>query len=252
MLMVLMALIDLGRSGLARVFRWASMVLSGGLFAGSGGCLAPAGEDSSSSVDIVDVSDPGDTLAPDPSPPDAHPGDGSPVDQIPNADLPRDCPQVTYYGPQPCETDEDCRQQYGSGWYCDTGNVFTDPCGGSVAWPMCRQGDAVEPLDVAPPDVPADVSRDCEPVVAYGPPPCVRDEDCRPWGENYYCDKAHPVTDPCTGGTWYLCAEGTPPVDVVEPTELPPVDAADAEPPDVSKDEPVVILYGPPPPSPSR
>jgi len=36
MLMVLMALIDLGRSGLARVFRWASMVLSGGLFAGSG------------------------------------------------------------------------------------------------------------------------------------------------------------------------------------------------------------------------
>lgn len=242
MLMVLMALIDLGRSGLARALRWVGMVLSGSLFAGSGGCLAPGAEDSSPGVDVLETTEPGDTPR----------ADTPVVDQVPGTDLPVDCPQVTYYGPQPCGTDEDCRQQNGPGWYCDTAHVFTDPCGGTVPWPMCRPGDVAEPLDVAPADVPGDLSRDCEPVVAYGPPPCTRDEDCRPWGEHYYCDKSRPASDPCTGATWYVCAEGTPPQDVVEPSDLPPVDAADVEPADLSQDEPVVILYGPQPPNPSR
>jgi len=252
MLMVLMALLDLGRSGLARAFRWASMVLSGGLFAGSAGCLAPAGEDASPPTDVVDASDPGDVSAPDPGTPDTAPAETPTVDQGPGTDLPTDCPPVAYYGPQPCESDEDCRQRYGVGWYCDLGHVFTDPCGGSVSWPVCEPGDAVEPLDVVPPDVPADVSRDCEPVVAYGPPPCTSDEQCRPWGENYFCDRDHPVTDPCTGATWYLCTERPPATDVVEGQDLPPLDAADAEPADALQDSPPVVLYGPPPPSPSR
>ncbi|HOU53459.1 MAG TPA: hypothetical protein PLQ97_05970 [Myxococcota bacterium] len=252
MLMVLMALIDLGRSGLARFFRWVSMVLSGGLFAGSAGCLAPGSEDASSPVDVVETSTPEDSVAPDGTAPDPSPSDGALVDQISGTDLPTDCPQVTYYGPQPCETDEDCRQRYGAGWYCDTANVFTDPCGGSVTWPLCRQGDAVEPLDVVPADLPADVSRDCEPVVAYGPPPCTSDDDCKGWGENYYCDKSHPISDPCTGSQWYLCTEGTPSQDVVEGQDLPSVDAADAEPADGSQDGVPVVLYGPPPPNPSR
>ena len=37
---------------------------------------------------------------------------------------------ATYYGPAPpCESDQECVDEYGEGWYCDD----------SLDWPICRE-----------------------------------------------------------------------------------------------------------------
>lgn len=243
MLMVLMAIIELGRSKVAKASRWLWMVLTGGLWMGAQtGCFDP------------EPGDQPDVIVPDAIVPDEGRLDTPIVPDLP--DPGKDCGMVTYYGPKPCETDQECIDDYGAGWYCDTDNAFTDPCGGAVTWPMCKPGnvpDVIEPdvaqdaLDVVMPDTPVDPGRDCEPMVAYGPPPCVNDEDCQPWGEDYYCDKSHPWVDECRGTTWYMCAQGPKPEDVIEP-----VDAIEPDTPTDVVDPPdFATFYGPSPAEPT-
>ena len=52
-----------------------------------------------------------------------------------------ECEPMAYYGPQPCQTDADCVEWYGEGWYCDDSNTFDDGCGNMSTWPMCEQRD---------------------------------------------------------------------------------------------------------------
>ncbi len=49
------------------------------------------------------------------------------------------CIPRAVYGPQPCNTDQECVDRHGPGWYCDENNAFEDGCGGENIWPMCRQ-----------------------------------------------------------------------------------------------------------------
>lgn len=64
--------------------------------------------------------------------------DGSTVPQADEA-----CPIATVYGPPPeCSTDEQCVEQHGAGWVCESGTrELDDGCGGKIAWPfgMCRR-----------------------------------------------------------------------------------------------------------------
>ncbi len=242
--MVLMALVDLGRRQVGRATRWLWLLLSGGLWVGvQEGCFDPDEHQGDSGPppahDVLE-----DSLR-DTTPQDVPATDLPSVDAPEVPDVPKDCGMMTYYGPQPCETDEECAQREGAGWYCDTANVFEDGCGGQVHWPMCRPGDV--PVDAVTPDVPADTPPDCMPMVAYGPPPCNSDADCQAWGEGWICDKEHPITDPCSG-TWYMCQPA--------PADVPPQDAEedasiDAIPPDAVKDVvedcPAIAYYGPPP-----
>ncbi len=46
-----------------------------------------------------------------------------------------DCEAKTYYGPPPCQSDQSCVDQYGSGWYCDKEHVVDQSCG--TKWPTC-------------------------------------------------------------------------------------------------------------------
>jgi hypothetical protein len=59
--------------------------------------------------------------------------DGGPK---PDADA---CIPAAIYGPQPCQNTSECVQREGAGWYCDLQNSFSDSCGRTVTWPMCKQ-----------------------------------------------------------------------------------------------------------------
>ncbi len=54
---------------------------------------------------------------------------------VPDAGAPDGCEPAAYYGPPPCESDEEC----GEGWYCDQDNVVPGGCGETLSWPICRQ-----------------------------------------------------------------------------------------------------------------
>lgn len=233
MLMVLLALVDLGRSRVHRATRWLWMALSGGLWLG-GATACEETEPPTGDLIALDAKDV----------PDAPPADIPTVDVPVVPDIPADCRPGAFYGPQPCDTDEECAQREGPGWYCDQDNAYDDGCGGQVLWPLCRPGDV--PMDAVTPDTPTDLPRDCEPVVAYGPPPCTSDETCQAYGEQWYCDRDHPVTDPCNGQSWYVCAERPAPQDVI-PADTS-LDALPADlPVDAAKDCPPMGWYGPPP-----
>ncbi len=236
MLMVLMALIELGRTKVGTATRWLWMLLSGGLWMGQQACIPQALYGPAPDVQV-------DQDVPDAAVSDVPAVDVPSVDVPVVPDVPADCQAMAYYGPQPCGTDADCVQREGAGWYCDTANVYEN-CGQQVTWPLCRPGDV--PLDAVTPDLPLDAPKDCLPVVAYGPPPCTSDENCATCGSEWICDKEHPVTDPCTGGSWYVCAQRPVSEDVI-----PSDTSVDAIPPDVvldtPKDCPPMGWYGPPP-----
>ena len=63
------------------------------------------------------------------------PTDLGPADPGQVADA--DCPPVTVYGPQPCDTDEECVERNSEGWYCDKDHSYSDGCGGEISWPVC-------------------------------------------------------------------------------------------------------------------
>jgi len=233
MLMVLMALIELGRTKVGKATRWLWMLLSGSLWMGQQGCFPQS------------LYGPAPDVLQDQDVPDTRGSDIPSVDVPVVPDVPGDCEAImVYYGPASCTSDADCVQRDGPGWYCDTANVFSNGCGKEMAWPMCRPGDV--PLDVVTPDLPLDAPKDCLPVVAYGPPPCTSDENCAQYGAGWICDKENPVTDPCTGGSWYVCAQKPVSEDVI-----PSDTSVDAIPPDVlvdtPKDCPPMAYYGPPP-----
>jgi len=54
-------------------------------------------------------------------------------------DVEKDCPPMAFYGPKPCDTDEECQKDNGAGWYCDKENSYDDGCGGKITWPMCKE-----------------------------------------------------------------------------------------------------------------
>lgn len=57
------------------------------------------------------------------------------------------CEPVALYGPQPCQSDEQCQSQNGgTNWYCDKTNAFDDGCGGIVTWPICKTTGIAVPL----------------------------------------------------------------------------------------------------------
>lgn len=269
MLVVLMALIEMGRSKVHKATRWFWMVLSGGLFVAPVGCETSkdadtgiGGNDSGEVTSDVPqvlygpVQDTYEGVSPDvfevpqvlygPPPSDVAPEvesdvpqvlygpppDMGPVDDVPAQDVAPDCEPVAYYGPKPCDSDEECVKDFGEGWYCDKENAFADPCGGEVKWPVCKQGST----DVIEPDAqPADAYADCGPAGWYGPPPCQSDEECaKQHGADFYCNKDNVVESPC-GDVKYPVCEQRPAVDV------PPADATQ-----VDCGEPMTF-YGPPP-----
>ena len=50
-----------------------------------------------------------------------------------------DCGAVAWYGPPPCQSDAECVEWYGAGWYCNEEYTFTDPCGQPITFPTCEQ-----------------------------------------------------------------------------------------------------------------
>ena len=48
------------------------------------------------------------------------------------------CEPNSVYGPQPCESDEWCVEEFGEGWYCDKDHTYGDGCGGKIEWPVCE------------------------------------------------------------------------------------------------------------------
>lgn len=108
------------------------------------------------------------------------------------------CEPYSYYGPPPCNTDSECIQRNGAGWYCDTDNSFVNNCGTTVHAPYCKQS-----IDDGGPDVKADT---CTPVSYYGPQPCSTDPECvQRNGAGWYCDTAHSYSGPCGDVYWPLC-----------------------------------------------
>ncbi|MFH1533078.1 MAG: hypothetical protein ABIK09_20320 [Pseudomonadota bacterium] len=83
--------------------------------------------DDSASLDVQDVLQP---------PPPYGP---LPVDTIQDSPPSSDCEPVAYYGPPPCDSDAACAESYGDGWYCDQESTFSDGCGGTVEWPVCKE-----------------------------------------------------------------------------------------------------------------
>jgi cysteine-rich repeat protein len=68
---------------------------------------------------------------------DASPGDDAADDVdsgLPDVTV---CEPMAWYGPPPCQTDLDCEQQNGTGWYCNTANTMDDGCS-SVPYPVCE------------------------------------------------------------------------------------------------------------------
>ena len=107
------------------------------------------------------------------------------VPDVPPTDVAVDCGMMVAYGPPPCESDADCAQWYGEGFYCDKANA--DPCWGPSCQPI--PGDVID----NGPDVPPDCAN--IPVVMYGPSfiGCKSDADCKDMGADWYCD----TSDPC-------------------------------------------------------
>lgn len=234
MLVVLMALIEMGRMRLLKVTRWLWLALSGGLV--SSGCdissesaVTETTDAAPDSLDVLDGVDAG-VEALDVSLIEASDLQTSDVDAnevLP--DLPKDCEPMVAYGPPPCESDDDCEKWFGAGWICDKSAVVNNGCEQYV-YPSCIPGqvDVFETADIRP---------DCEPSVDYGPPPCQSDEECRQqYGANWYCDKENQMDLGCGLVPYPLCREQS--MDAVEPDT--PVDT----PPDC----PIVVYYGPPPP----
>ena len=115
------------------------------------------------------------------------------------------CEPAAYYGPPPCQSNAECVQQYGAGWYCDQGTTVVGSCGEQVAWPACVQG----PVDGGIPD--ASSRRDgCEPAAYYGPPPCQGNDECvQRHGTGWYCDQGATVVGPCGEVmAWPVCEPG--------------------------------------------
>ena len=138
------------------------------------------------------------------------------------------CAPVALYGPPPCNDDKDCANWQGPGWYCDKANTFSNGCGGTSTWAICKQGatDAGPAKDLAKTDA-------CEPVALYGPKPCTSDDECiTDHGGGWYCDKSNTFGNGCGGtSTWPICRQRTTPDGGVKPPDgcMP------------------VALYGPPP-----
>ena len=83
--------------------------------------------DDSMTVDVPDI--------PHPPPPYGP----LPYDTIHDTPPPTDCEPGVIYGPQPCDSDAACVESYGEGWYCDEENSYSDGCGGTIEWPVCKQ-----------------------------------------------------------------------------------------------------------------
>ena len=49
------------------------------------------------------------------------------------------CEPNSIYGPQPCDTDAWCVEEFGEGWYCDHDTTYDDGCGGKIEWPECAK-----------------------------------------------------------------------------------------------------------------
>jgi hypothetical protein len=52
----------------------------------------------------------------------------------------KDCPPAGWYGPMPCESDEECQQQYGADYYCNEDATIPSPCddGKPMKYPTCE------------------------------------------------------------------------------------------------------------------
>jgi hypothetical protein len=48
------------------------------------------------------------------------------------------CEPASVYGPRPCGSDDDCVEEYGPDWYCNSGHTYDDGCGGTINWPICE------------------------------------------------------------------------------------------------------------------
>lgn len=57
---------------------------------------------------------------------------------ITGCDEGKECPDVAYYGPQPCESDEQCALDNDEGWVCDK-DYEIGPQGCEDTWPTCVQ-----------------------------------------------------------------------------------------------------------------
>ncbi|MDY0004742.1 MAG: hypothetical protein RBU30_25825 [Polyangia bacterium] len=103
-----------------------------------------------------------------------------------------ECEPAAFYGPPPCEDNQDCVDMHGAGWYCDLGNTFNDGCGDQVSWPLCR-------------------AMECEPAAFYGPQPCQDNDECETqYGVGWYCDQDNAYDDGCGNTyTWPVCREAT-------------------------------------------
>jgi hypothetical protein len=66
-------------------------------------------------------------------------GNGGEVDKPPEKEPNANCDPVSVYGPKPCDSDLECRQDYGPEWYCDDEHSYDDGCGGEMNWPICRK-----------------------------------------------------------------------------------------------------------------
>jgi hypothetical protein len=261
MLMVLMALVELGRTRVSKATRWLWLVLSGGVASAQVACdlnqggpvygppldadaqgPAPDAADVFEGVDAPVYGPPPDVVeATDADIPqvlygpvmDVTPDEATDVPPVDVAevvpDVPKDCEPMVAYGPPPCDSDADCEQWFGAGWTCDKSAVISDGCQ-SYPYPSCVPGslDVIEVVDVNP---------DCGPAGWYGPPPCQSDEECRKdYGDGWYCDKEYKVDSPCGAITYPMCMP--PSVDAITPDT----------PVDVGPDCPNVVYYGPPPP----
>jgi len=137
------------------------------------------------------------------------------------------CRPVMLYGPQPCTDDKDCASWYGAGYTCDKNNTFSNGCGGTSTWALCKPTavDGGVKKDIAKTD-------GCQPVMLYGPKPCASDQECiTAHGAGWYCDKNNTFGNGCGGtSTWPICRQQTVPDGAVTKDGCQPV-----------------MLYGPPP-----
>lgn len=118
------------------------------------------------------------------------------VDELPDAgaDVTDECEPVVYYGPQPCQSDDECVDAFGPGYECDETAQIEDPCQGWISYPQCVMVDAGAP----------DATDDCSPMAWYGPPPCTDDDECiDEYGAGWFCDLNNEVQDPCAGPVSY-------------------------------------------------
>lgn len=199
MLMVLMALIEFGKTKFFKLTRFLWLLVSGGIYAGGNvSCGGGGGGDDQGGKDAIE-----ETLT-DVLTVDQTPQEGV----IPNEGA-QDCVPKTYYGPTPCNSDDECIKSHGPNWYCNKSHFYSDPCG-PIFVPICEEKkdvDVYETKDVT--------GKDCEPKTYYGPPPCNSDDECiKQYGPNWYCDKENAFNDPCGPVSWPMCKQ-KPDVDVI-------------------------------------